>query len=238
MVQQPKKGNQLIVKLLPIKRYLFVVVLLVLLGLLLLISPPEPLKRVFSPSNTVKTKALPFPLFYMRDMKTVQYAVNGRPLYQLETVKFDYYEGPGETAEDRQANAYATLERPLLTFYGEEPSAHDKESSTPDKATSASDDKAPSTWRLSAANGESRDNGELVILTGDVRLWQMRDGMVTTELTTQSMTVNPVQAFAQTDQQVVASNVTSTIEATGVKFYIDSNEIEFLSAVKGVYDEF
>ena len=216
-------------KLLPIKWYLFVVVLLVLLGLLLLTSPPEPLKRVFSPSNTVKTKALPFPLFYMRDMKTVQYAVNGRPLYQLETVKFDYYEGPGETAEDRQANAYATLERPLLTFYGEEPSAYGEE---------PLDDKASSTWRLSAANGESRDNGELVILTGDVRLWQMRDGMVTTELTTQSMTVNPVQAFAQTDQQVVASNVTSTIEATGVKFYIDSNEIEFLSAVKGVYDEF
>ena len=99
------------------------------------------------------------------------------------------------------------------------------------------DDERPSTWRLSAANGESRDNGEVVKLTGNVRLWQVQDGIVTAELTTQSMTVKPVQAFAKTDRPVVVSSMTGTITATGVKFYADSSELEFLSAVKGAYDE-
>ena len=62
----------------------------------------------------VKAKA--FPLFYMQHIKTVQYTADGNPIYQLETVKFDYYEGEGPTAEDRRANAYAKLEKTVDNF--------------------------------------------------------------------------------------------------------------------------
>ena len=188
-----------------------VAALLMLLFFLLWASPPRQLQNVLT-VNIPKTQA--FPLFYMRDMKTTQHAVDGRPAYQLQTVKFDYYAGRGSTAAERQASGYAILEKPLLIFYGDQTSV----------------------WHLSAASGESRNDGELILLTGNVRLSQLQDGIITTELTTQSMTVKPKEAFVETRDTVVAKGVSGTMKATGVKSFINSNSIEFLSAVQGSYD--
>ena len=155
-----------------------------------------------------------FPLYYMRNIKTVQYDVDGNLAYQLEALKIDYYGGNGLTTENRHVNAYATMEKPSMIFY----------------------DEKGYPWRLSAARGESRNDGELIIFTGDVRFWQVKDDTVTTKLTSQSLTVRPGEKLAQTDEPVVAESVAGTIQSIGAKLFIDSGKIELLSAVKGVYD--
>ena len=90
-------------------------------------------------------------------------------------------------------------------------------------------------WRFSAKNGESRNNGELILLMGDVRLWQMQDNVVTNELTTDSLTLRPGEALAQTDEAIIAKSAVGTMKATGATLFIDDGKIEFLSAVRGVY---
>ena len=183
-----------------------------LLGLLLWQWSPQPLQEVFK-ADAPEVNA--FPLFYMHDVKTTQYAVDGSPAYLLETEAFNYYEGQGTTSEQRQANSYATLAKPLITFY----------------------DQDLSVWRFSAAKGQSRNDGALIQLQGDVRLWQLQNGVTTTELTTQSLTIKPNQAFAQTSDPVVFKSISGvTMQSTGLKLFIESSKAEFLSAVKGRYD--
>lgn len=184
---------------------------LLLLGLLLWQSPPEQLQDVLA-DKAPRAKA--FPLSYMLDTKIIKYAIDGSPAYQLETIQFAYYEGQGPTAKDRRASAYATLEKPLITLYS----------------------KGGSPWQVSAASGKSRNEGELVTLMGDVRLWQREDGVITTELTTQSLTIKPEEAFAQTRKPVIARGISGTTRATGVKLFITSGRVEFLSQVRGIYD--
>ena len=155
-----------------------------------------------------------FPLYYMRNIKTIQYDVDGNLAYQLEALKLDYFIGDGLTIKDRHANAYARMEKPSMIFY----------------------DEKGYPWRLSAAHGESRNNGELIVFTGNVRFWQVKDDVITTQLTTPSLTVRPGEKLAQTDKPVVAESVAGTIKSIGAKLFINSGKIELLSAVKGVYD--
>ena len=75
----------------PVKRCLSGVVIgsfagSLLLGFLLWQSPPQQLQEVLT-SNTSEAKA--FPLFYMHDVKTTQYAMDGSPAYLLETKQFN-----------------------------------------------------------------------------------------------------------------------------------------------------
>ena len=150
----------------------------------------------------------------MRNIKTIQYDADGNLAYQLEALKLDHYTGDGLTAKDRHANAYATMERPSMIFY----------------------DEKGYRWRLSAARGESRNDGEIIVFTGNVRFWQVKDDVVTTQLTSQSLAVRPGEKLAQTDKLVVAESIAGTIQSIGAKLFINSGKIELLSAVQGVYD--
>jgi len=191
---------------------LLALLLLGLLGLLAWQWPTGRLQDVLSGSiPEVKT----FPLSYMLDMKTTQYRADGGLAYRLEAIEFAYYEGQGQNAEARRASAYATLKRPFITLYSRD---------------------APP-WQLSAASGESRNEGQLVTLIGDVRLWQVQDGVVTAELTTQSLAIMPAEGRAHTDQPVVATGIGGTMTATGATLFAKDNRIEFLSRVRGIYEK-
>ena len=187
--------------------------LLALSSLLLWLWQSAPNRLPDIPISTT-SKIESFPLYYMRNIKTIQYDADGNLAYQLEALKLDHYTGDGLTAKDRHANAYATMERPSMIFY----------------------DEKGYPWRLSAARGESRNDGEIIVFTGNVRFWQVKDDVVTTQLTSQSLAVRPGEKLAQTDKLVVAESIAGTIQSIGAKLFINSGKIELLSAVQGVYD--
>lgn len=91
-------------------------------------------------------------------------------------------------------------------------------------------------WNLSASHGKTINNGALIELNGNVRLWQQNQLNQISELTTSSMVVEPEQQYAHTDKPVIIRSVNEITRATGMKASLQEDQIQLLSNVRGIYE--
>lgn len=113
-------------------------------------------------------------------------------------------------------NDYTLIRQPELTFYTEEPP-----------------------WRMSADQGRITDRGLTLTLADNVHIWQAdpNDPEVrTSELTTESLTVRPMEKTAHTDAAVTIETALGTISAVGMEADLRNQQIQFLSRVQGSYE--
>ena len=92
-------------------------------------------------------------------------------------------------------------------------------------------------WHLSADNGSIHEQGERVELHGKVRLTRPTGkGLAPLRLATERMTVHPQAGYAESDAPVRISDARATIDALGMRAYIDEQRLELPAQVRGTYD--
>ncbi|MCB1615548.1 MAG: LPS export ABC transporter periplasmic protein LptC [Pseudomonadales bacterium] len=91
-------------------------------------------------------------------------------------------------------------------------------------------------WHLRANKGSILENGETVLLNGDVQLWQTRSDIRQTELATEMLILKPQDKYAETDKPVMIKTLSSQTQATGMKTWLDKEYIELVSGVSGHHE--
>lgn len=90
-------------------------------------------------------------------------------------------------------------------------------------------------WHVSANQGRITQNNSIIELWDNVELKRDTPPNVL-DLKTSKLTLETVTNLAHTDQDVVITDKTNHVEATGMKAYIDENKIKFLSNVRATHD--
>jgi lipopolysaccharide export system protein LptC len=152
-----------------------------------------------------------FPQFYMKDVTTSEFNIEGKLRYQLTTPSISHYQlnlnSPGE-------NDYTLIQQPSLIFH------HDQQ--------------AP--WTIKAREGRSEKNGELVRLVDDVVISQQSSEQGLIQITTESLLARPIQQFVETDKAVKITAEQTQIDAIGMNADLATSRLQLNSQVNAVYE--
>lgn len=152
-----------------------------------------------------------FPQFYMKDVTTSEFNIEGKLRYQLTTPSISHYQlnlnSPGE-------NDYTLIQQPSLIFH------HDQQ--------------AP--WTIKAREGRSEKNGELVRLVDDVVISQQSNEQGLIQITTESLLARPIQQFVETDKAVKITAEQTQIDAIGMNADLAASRLQLNSQVNAVYE--
>lgn len=159
------------------------------------------------------TRAQPddFPYAYMTNIETLEYDVEGKLVYKLETPAAKYFQ---RDASQPGAADYTLIEQPRIIFY-------------------AANNTTP--WHMSAAEGFSDANGHEVRLKTDVVAEQKSSAQGPIQVTTSELRVNTLLQYAETDKAVKMRAQQNQIETVGMRAFLNEDRIELLSEVRGVY---
>jgi len=152
-----------------------------------------------------------FPQFYMKNVTTSEFDVNGKLRYQLATPSISHYQlhlnAPGE-------NDYTLIEQPSLIFHHE--------------------DQAP--WIIKATEGRSEKNGALIHLLQDVVISQHSTQQGLVQITTESLLAKPLEQFVETDKAVKITAEQTQIDAIGMSADLAASRLQLNSQVDAVYE--
>jgi lipopolysaccharide export system protein LptC len=108
---------------------------------------------------------------------------------------------------------YTTLESPKLTLYTEN-----------------------ALWFASADHGQLTENGNLLALWPNVRIWQEEDNNVTIQLVTTHLEISPNTKHIFTDAEVVITSPQSRLTSTGMSVDLSNKRIQLLNRVRGQHE--
>lgn len=153
-----------------------------------------------------------FPQIYMQEVKTREFDAQGQLHYQLSTPQITHYQlnpdGPSESD-------YTLIEQPDMAFY-------DAESAAP--------------WLVTAENGRSEANGQLIRLLDNVLIQQQTPAQGLIQITTSELRVRASEQFAETDKAVKMRSAKGQIDAIGMDADLAQSRLQLKSQVKAVYD--
>ena len=185
-----------------------IVILLAILAAVFLRSPSRKLLDFTTPATDHKH----YPIAYLTHIKTTQLNAAGGVAHVLTADKISYF---GDM-ENSQGDTYALLDKPFITIYNKDPNA------------------LP--WLVSAARGTSTNNGQEILLEGNVVLQQKNKQLTVSVITSEQLLVKPDQQYAETSKPVMIKSASNTMNATGLKLFLESSQIELLAKVRGRYD--
>jgi lipopolysaccharide export system protein LptC len=87
---------------------------------------------------------------------------------------------------------------------------------------------------LTAAEGESVEQGRLLRLTGGVRIY--REGAEAAEIVTDNVEIRPEQGYAETAAPVTLNSAQGRVQAVGMQAFLEEERIILRSQVRGTYD--
>jgi lipopolysaccharide export system protein LptC len=158
-----------------------------------------------------KTTAKEFPHIFMEDVDMREFEVDGSLRYQLKTPLIRHFQIGAEASADD----YTRFDLPQIVFLGNE--------------------EKPA-WYITAKLGNSDKNGDLLTLTTDVLAQQISQSQGTVSITTEELSLNTQEQFAQTNKAVTMRAAKGHIETLGMRVDIKKDLIELLSNVKGTYE--
>lgn len=169
----------------------------------------------FSPNPEMETKinedTSGFPQFFMKNVKTSEFDSSGRLRYQLSTPRVAHYQlslnNPGP--ED-----YTLIDQPSLIFYQEEQQP----------------------WTITAVEGRSEQNGELIKLVNQVVVSQLSESQGLIQITTDELRAMPSRQFVETDKAVKISAEQTQIDAIGLNANLATSQLQLNSQVEAVYE--
>ncbi len=93
------------------------------------------------------------------------------------------------------------------------------------------------TWYVSAEKGWATSNNEVVLLYGEVHIWQLDDtGARSLEVITWDLKVLPAEEYAETDKPATIISPGSVTDAVGMRVNMQKSKLELLSEVKTHYE--
>ena len=153
-----------------------------------------------------------FPQAYMTDIELREYDADGNLRNILTTDTAEHFQiNPNRPGP----NDYTMLTQPRMLF-------------------SENADIAP--WHLTANEGKIDQNGQLVTLFNDVRVYQQSPEEGLLELLTSELRIKASQQYAETDKAVKMRAQQGHLDTLGMKAYLGEDRIELLSRVRGTYE--
>ncbi|WP_237066249.1 LPS export ABC transporter periplasmic protein LptC [Microbulbifer guangxiensis] len=141
----------------------------------------------------------------IRGAQTRHFGTDGTLAYRVDADSITYFQF---ARRDR-----ANLEQPRIVFYqGEAPR-----------------------WRTESRIGVAHNNGERVVLRGNVNIWELpeRGGI---HLQTPSITIKPRQEYAETDKVVKIAAGANRTEGRGLRAFLKDDRVEILAEVQSIYE--
>lgn len=148
---------------------------------------------------------------YLIGVTTTQYQQNGTVEYRFTADRLSRYQ---LDLDHSSAEDFTLISSPAFIVYPHED--------------------AP--WHIRAREGESRQNDELFILRGDVRVWQDDPVRGRTELSTETMHFHPQPQIAETDEFVMITQGRSRSQGYGMHGDLKQETLQILSEGKTVYE--
>ncbi|MCE3253471.1 MAG: export transporter periplasmic protein LptC [Cellvibrio sp.] len=153
-----------------------------------------------------------FPQFYMKQVETREFDMQGKLHYQLTTPQVTHYQvhpdGPSE-------GDYTLIESPDMGFYDADPAAP---------------------WLVTAETGRSEANGQLIRLLNNVVIQQLTPTQGLIQITTSELRVRAREQFAETNKAVKMRSAKGQIDAIGMDADLAQSRLQLKSQVKAVYD--
>jgi lipopolysaccharide export system protein LptC len=154
--------------------------------------------------------------------------------YQARGVSPDFYmENAIYTQYDEDGSIHSQIHTPKVTHY-----TRDDFYSFNTPVIRVIDNKNRDTWEITAAHGESRKEGSILILVGQVKIERKgtRDGdeMI---ITTDHLSFYPHSRIAETDAPVSVAEGKSTMQGVGAVANLKEGSFKILSQVAGKYVE-
>jgi LPS export ABC transporter protein LptC len=148
---------------------------------------------------------------YLTGVESIQYNQSGAVEYLFSAQRMSHYQANrnGPSSLD-----YTAIEQPSFTFY------------QPDS----------SPWYMTAREGRSTEDGELVVLREDVRVWQNNPGADPTVLTTNELLIRPNTQVAETDQFVMISHPRMVTRGVGMHADLEQDTFAIRSQGSTVYE--
>jgi len=204
---------------------LAIIVLLGILGAVLWQSPPPLLRDLV---DTI-TPEVQYPDAFLINSKTTQYNEHGALSHIIVSDRAHYFEPQTKTSA-----SYTLLTEPRFTFYDE---THNKKTSN-NKTSSTNIEQQNVTWHASSTTAKSVNNGEEVLLNGNVSLIQQpsSNGEIPTTINSEELLIKPNLQYAETDKPVIIKNSSSVTTSTGLILSLDTNTVELLSNVRSRYE--
>ncbi len=91
-------------------------------------------------------------------------------------------------------------------------------------------------WYVDAQQGKISQNGDLIELWKDVTIMQTLNGGDTTQLLTQTLTIEPKAKRALTDDNVTITSAKGTLTGTGLIANFAQSTLTLLANVRGIHD--
>ncbi|WP_193165974.1 LPS export ABC transporter periplasmic protein LptC [Microbulbifer hainanensis] len=145
------------------------------------------------------------PDLVIRDAKTRHFNQEGTLAYRVDADKITFFQF---ARRDR-----ADLTEPRILFYqGDQPK-----------------------WRTVSRTGVAHNNGQRVVLRGDVEITEQPEpGGV--RLETQQITIKPRQEYAETDKLVTITAGPNRTQGKGLRAFLKQDRVEILSDVESSYE--
>ncbi|WP_043317436.1 LPS export ABC transporter periplasmic protein LptC [Microbulbifer sp. HZ11] len=140
----------------------------------------------------------------IRDARTRHYSIDGDLAYEVDAKRITFFQF---ARRDR-----ADLTEPRMMFY-------------------QGDD---TKWRTESRTGVAYDNGQKVVLEGDVSVMELPQPGIT--LRTPKIVIKPREEFAETDKVVTITDGPNLTTGKGLRADLKKDKVEILSDVESRYE--
>lgn len=186
--------------------YIALAVALVVATVFIWDSPPTLLLPDAEPPNEADL----IPYAVIDEAHSKHFNVDGSLSYEFSATTLKHFRlDLGQISE----GDFTTLEQPLLTLYTDEDA-----------------------WFVSARLARVTEQGSLLKLWQDVRIWQEKGTGEKLELTTDEILIYPIEKQVKTDSQVSIQSSMGSLKATGMVVDLDRKNIQLLNNVHGYHD--
>lgn len=186
---------------------LLAIIILTILFVVLWDSPPEGLRRLVGARETPAA----YPQSYLTDVETIQFNADGEMDYSVQAARVSYYQFNPHRKTIRD---YTLIDTPNITMFDA--------------------DNPP--WQVSAEHGRTSDEGTMIKLWGNVKIWRTDQKGNTSELSTSQLVIKPKAQYAETDKPVMINTANGKAQAIGMKAFLKQQRIQLLSNVRGVHE--
>lgn len=154
----------------------------------------------------------PFPQVFMRNVQTREFDTEGKLRYELSTPHIGHFQVDADAPSEQD---YTLIQAPLITFY---------------------DAKDQEPWKLTALQGRSEGNGQLLRLLNNVLIEQLSSTQGLLQITTSELNVRAREQFAETDKAVKIRSAKGQIDAVGMSADLAESRVQLHSQVNAVYE--
>ncbi|WP_075187260.1 LPS export ABC transporter periplasmic protein LptC [Teredinibacter haidensis] len=188
-------------------------ILFICLGISAIVMLWDSSEEILTPPKWQDEDGHSFPYAVAKDASTQHFGDQGKLDYSFTASKLEHYRV--ESADNKtSAEEYTLIFEPRFEIYEE---------------------KAP--WQVEAENGKLVRNTEQITLWNNVRIWQSEtlSNIQPTELNTSSLTINPAEKVAYTQEPVKIHSAYGEIDAVGMTADFRQRKIKLHNKVKAIH---